>query len=125
MNTEHHKVLAYHPQANGIAEQYVAVIKSALLKSSIKYPKDCDRMMSAILRYHRERPQSETGVSPFEVVYGQQLRINLNVPDVLNPNYQREISLESLRHLREAISSRWNEGVETIRSIFMRNDRIL
>jgi len=77
MNTEHHKVLAYHPQANGIAERYVAVIKSALLKSSIKYPKDWDRMMPAILRYHRARPHSATGVSPFEVVYGQQLRINL------------------------------------------------
>ena len=124
MNTEHHKVLPYHPQANGIAERYVAVIKAALLKSSIKYPKDWDRMMPAIVRYHRARPHSATGVSPFEVVFGQQLRINLDIPDVLNPNYQREMSLESLRQLREDIASEWNASIEVVRSAFTKGTQV-
>jgi hypothetical protein len=70
------------------------------VKLAIESCEDWDRMMPAILRYHRARPHSATGVSPFEVVFGQQLRINLDIPDVVKPNYQREMSLESLRQLR-------------------------
>jgi hypothetical protein len=108
-----------------MAERYVGLLKAALLKCSIKYPNDWDRIMPAILRYHRARPHSSTGVSPFEVVFGQQVRINLKVPEVINLNCQREFSIESLKHLREAIADEWNSKVVIFKSAFELDTMVL
>lgn len=50
MGTSHHRILPYHPQANGIAEIYVSVIKATLLKSSVNYPHDWDRLMPTMVK---------------------------------------------------------------------------
>ena len=41
--------------------------------------KDWDRMLPYLLFAYREVPQSSTGVSPFEVLYGQDLTVPLIV----------------------------------------------
>ena len=60
----------YHPQSNGICERLNGTIKALLAKITTDNPGNWDMMLPCILFAYREIPQSSTGFSPFELVYG-------------------------------------------------------
>ena len=61
----------YHAQTNGLVERFHSTLKSMLRKMSEEQPKDWDRYIPALLFAYREIPQSSTGYSPFELLYGR------------------------------------------------------
>ncbi|KAL3855789.1 hypothetical protein ACJMK2_014989 [Sinanodonta woodiana] len=61
----------YHPQANGKVERTVlTVLKSMLRKFCTDNKNEWDEMLPCLLFAYREVPHEETGIAPFEMLYG-------------------------------------------------------
>lgn len=74
LSIKHLTCTPYHPQANGLCEKFNGILKAALRKLIVEEPKDWDRYIPALLFAYREVPQSSTGFSPFELLYGRTVR---------------------------------------------------
>ena len=75
----------YHPASNGLAERAVQTFKCAmkkLTKGSLE-----DRVMKFLFKY-RITPQSTTGHSPSDLLFGRRLRSHL---DLLRPNLNSKV----------------------------------
>ena len=82
----------YHPMANGLNERFNGTLKAMLKRICQERPKDWDRYLPAILFAYREVPQSSTGFSPFELLYGRTVRGPLTlIRDVWIGNDQGEV----------------------------------
>ena len=73
------KTSPYHPQTDGLVERFNQTLKAMLRKTVWKEGKDWDKWLPYLLFAYREVPQSSTGFSPFELVYGRQIRGPLDV----------------------------------------------
>ena len=62
---------AYHPQTDGCLERWHATLKKMLLKCGEK--KDWDVTLKYLLFAYRSTTHANTGLSPFEVVFGRQV----------------------------------------------------
>ena len=63
----------YHPQTDGLVERFNQTLKAMLRKTADEEGKDWDKWVPYLLFAYREVPQSSTGFSPFELVYGRQV----------------------------------------------------
>ena len=73
-HVKHHMTTAFHPQANGLVEKFNGTLKSMLRKLALEQPKRWDTFLPALLFAYREVPQSSTGFSPFEMLYGRKVK---------------------------------------------------
>jgi transposase InsO family protein len=64
----------YNPKCKGLCQRINGILKGMLKKMCQERPKDWDRYLSAVLFEYREVPQSSTGFSPFELLYGRTVR---------------------------------------------------
>ena len=64
----------YHPQCNGLVERFNGTLKTMLVKMCEERPKDWDRYIAPLLFAYREVPQESLGFSPFELLYGRNVR---------------------------------------------------
>ena len=64
----------YHAQCNGLVENFNGTLKTILRKLCVEKPKDWDRFIPAALFSYREVPQESLKFSPFELLYGRQVR---------------------------------------------------
>ncbi|XP_050030532.2 uncharacterized protein [Dermacentor andersoni] len=64
----------YHPMANGLVEKLNGTLKKMLRRMCTEQPKDWDRFIEPLLFAYREVPQASTGFSPFELLYGRNVR---------------------------------------------------
>ena len=69
----------YHPQTDGLVERFNQTLKSMLRKAAMEEGKDWDRLIPYLLFAYREVPQASTGFSPFELLYGRQVRGPLDI----------------------------------------------
>ena len=69
----------YHPQMDGLVERFNQTLKSMLRKSVDKEGKNWDKMIPYLVFAYREVPQSSTGFSPFELLYGREVRGPLDI----------------------------------------------
>ena len=69
----------YHPQTDGLVERFNHTLKTMLRKAATDEGKDWDRLLPYLLFAYREVPQASTGFSPFELLYGRQVRGPLDV----------------------------------------------
>ena len=60
-----------HPQTDGHVERFNGTLKSMLRKAATE---DWDKLIPYQLFAYREVPQASTGFSPFQLVYGRQVR---------------------------------------------------
>ena len=70
---------AYHPQANGLVERFNATLVDMLRAFSIESGKLWDEYINACLFAYRTSIHSSTNTSPDMLVYGQALRIPLDI----------------------------------------------
>ena len=68
----------YHPQTDGLVERFNQTLK-AMLRKTAEEGKDWDRLIPYLLFAYREVPQASTGFSPFELLYGRQVRGPLDI----------------------------------------------
>ena len=69
----------YHPQTDGLVERFNQTLKMMIRKTAVKEGLDWDKMVPYILFAYREVPQASTGFSPFELLYGHQVRGPLDI----------------------------------------------
>ena len=69
----------YHPQTDGLVERFNGTLKAMLKKTAAEEGKDWDRLLPYLLFAYREVPQASTGFSPFELVYGRNVRGPLDI----------------------------------------------
>ncbi|MCG8096943.1 MAG: DDE-type integrase/transposase/recombinase [Candidatus Thiodiazotropha endolucinida] len=63
-----------HPICNGLIERFHATLKQMLRRMCAERPKDWDKYLPALLFAVREVPQESLGYSPFELLYGRNVR---------------------------------------------------
>ena len=68
------KTTPYRPQTDGLVERYNQTLKGMLRKFVAANGKDWDRWFPYLMFAYREVPQASTGFSPFELLYGRQVR---------------------------------------------------
>jgi hypothetical protein len=64
----------YNPRCNGSCEGFNKCLKQMLKKISDEEPETWDRYLQPLLFAYREVPQSSTGFSPFELLFGHEVR---------------------------------------------------
>ena len=69
----------YHPQTDGRVERFNQTLKTMLRKTAKEERKNWDKLLPYLLFAYREVPQASTGFSPFELLYGRQVRGPLDV----------------------------------------------
>ena len=69
----------YHPQTDGLVERFNQTLKSMLRRTATNEGKDWDKLLPYLLFAYREVPQASTGFSPFELLYGRNVRGPLDV----------------------------------------------
>ena len=69
----------YHPQTDGLVEQFNQTLKSMLRKAATDEGKDWDKLVPYLLFAYRKVPQASTGFSLFELLYGRNVRGPLDV----------------------------------------------
>lgn len=79
LNISHKVSTAYHPQSQGCLERFHQTFKSVLKKYCLETQTDWDDNIGWLLFAIRECPQESLGYSPFEVLYGRQIRGPLKV----------------------------------------------
>lgn len=64
----------YHPQTDGLRERFNQTLKQMLRKFVNETGSDWDQWLPYLLFAYREVPQASTGFSPFELLYGCEVR---------------------------------------------------
>ena len=80
---------SYHSACNGTIEQMNGVLKNMLKKVCLENPANWDRYISVVLFAYREIPKDSLKFSPFELLYGCNVRGPLSILHELCTN--REI----------------------------------
>ncbi|XP_072171900.1 uncharacterized protein [Diadema setosum] len=68
------KSTAYHPQSQGAIERFHQTFKTMLKTYCEEHSEDWDRGVAFLLFAVRDSPGESTGYSPFELVYGHEVR---------------------------------------------------
>ena len=69
----------YHLQTGGLVERFNQTLKQMLRKTIDEEGREWDKLLPYVLFAYREVPQSSTGFSPFELIYGRDVRGPLDV----------------------------------------------
>ncbi|XP_063592504.1 uncharacterized protein LOC134769695 [Penaeus indicus] len=70
---------AYHPESQGALERFHQTFKCMLRKYCVEVEKDWDEGVHVLLFASRESKQESLGFSPFELVYGHEVRCPLKL----------------------------------------------
>ncbi|XP_068233540.1 uncharacterized protein [Palaemon carinicauda] len=78
-NVKHILASPYHPQSQGALERHHQTLKSLLRKFCMETGTDWDESLDLILFVIREVPNDSLGMSPFEMLFGHEVRGPLQV----------------------------------------------
>ena len=76
---EHHLSAPYHPQSQGALERYHQTLKSMLTKCCMNSTKHWDQVVPLLLFCTRDTVQESTGFSPFQLIFGHNVRGPLTI----------------------------------------------
>ncbi|KAK7089584.1 uncharacterized protein [Littorina saxatilis] len=74
LNVKGIRTSPWHPQTNGLTEKFNQTLKSMLKRLCQEQPKDWDQFLPALLFAYRETPQESLKFSPFELLFGREVR---------------------------------------------------
>ena len=73
LEIKHIRTSAYHPESDGMLERWYASMKSIIMKTELDH-RGWDKCLKYLLFAYRSTPHSVTGFSPFELIYGWNVR---------------------------------------------------
>ncbi|XP_066937358.1 uncharacterized protein [Macrobrachium rosenbergii] len=116
----------YHPESQGLVERFHQTLKSVLKKLCYDNGSDWDKALPFALFAIRNHPNSSTGVAPFELVFGHNVRGPLEIVfEMLQSNRKGEVNIERfVEDLRGRMFSAWKfarENLELSQSIMKGN----
>ena len=118
ISVKHKTTTRYHPQCNGLCEKYNGLIKKILRRMCKEQPKEWDRYLPALLFALRETPNSSLGFSPFELLYGRDVRGPMKIIRELWTNRRLDSDEQDEYHyiteLRERLAETWKLAQETL-----------
>lgn len=97
------KTSPYHPQTDGLVERFNKTLKSMLRKFVSETGSDWDQWLPFLLFAYREVPQSSTGFSPFQLLYGHPVRGPM---DVLKEAWEGSMSEQRFSELSYVLKMR-------------------
>lgn len=62
---------AYHPQTDGLVENFNRTLRAMVAKYTVKYGTDWDKHLPHLLFAYWTNPHESTGESPFFLLYGR------------------------------------------------------
>ena len=123
----------YHPQTDGLVERFNQTLKAMLRKTATREGKDWDKLLPYVLFAYREVPQASTGFSPFELLYGRDVRGPLDVlRETWEASQQSDESVvshvlltgERLRNMSELAQQNLSRAQERQKRWYNQNARI-
>ena len=69
----------YHPQTDGLVERFNKTLKDLLRKIIQGEGREWEKYLPCVLFAYREVPQESTGFSPFELIFGRDVRGPLDI----------------------------------------------
>lgn len=116
LGIQQHFTAIYHPQTDGLVERFNQTLKAMIRKVAHDHPNRWDLYLDALLFAVRETPQASTGITPFDLLYGQRPRgLHAVLQDGWaepTPDDPRPV-VEYMEHLQETL--------ETARAVAQRN----
>ena len=115
------KTTPYHPQANGLVENFNGTLKRMLKCYSNEELKTWDKNIPYLLFAYREAKHESTGFSPFELLYARHVRGPLSIIkeewEEFNPDEEQQSSISFILDARERLQkmtalARSNENKE-------------
>ena len=103
------KTSPYHPQSNGCLERFHRTLKSMLKGCGETFPGDWDQLLPWVLFAYREVPVENLGFSPFDLVFGRnvkgilQLIKNSWLHDDMLASHKSQNIIDFVLNLRERI----------------------
>ena len=64
----------YHPMCNGLVERFNGSLKMMLKRLCSERPHDWHKYLNPLLFAYRDAPQESLGYTPFELIYGHNVR---------------------------------------------------
>ena len=106
---------AYHPQTDGLVENFNRTLRSMLAKHSREFGPQWDVHLQQLLFAYRTKPHESTGESPFYLLYGRDGR--LPTDSVLDtPSSPYLVDSEDYQvELARGLSSAWDVARSEIR----------
>ena len=114
-----HHTTSYHPQANGLVERFHRTMKNSLRASLTD--DNWVRKLPWVLLGLRTTLKEDLGSSPAEMIYQQALNLPGNVVDV-GPSNTVPVQPSTVKHHQQQ-KSFVPPGLETCKSVWLRNDR--
>ena len=112
---EKRRTTAYHPQTDGLCERFNGILKSLLRMRVNKDKNDWDEQLPHALLAYRSSTQSSTGVTPFEMLYGREVRLPFG-PDqenlVSSPTHGPAKCVEELKKRQDNIRKLVTKRIE-------------
>ena len=125
LKVRHIRTSVYHAQANGVCERYNGTLKRCLRRIAMDDPRHWDKAIPAVLFAYRDTQHSSTGYSPFELIYGHQVRGPL---EFLKECWESETVDEEDRdvhkyilQLRKRLQHSCRTAIESIKQTQVRN----
>ena len=102
----------YHPSSNGQAERMVRTFKESV--KSLRSSDDMEAKLCSFLFRYRITPQSATGFSPAELLFGRRLRSAMTL---LKPDHTARMKEKRL----ESISQRKLRSFNPVEPVWVKN----
>ena len=125
LRVRHIRTSVYHAQSNGVCERYNGTLKRCLRRLAMDDPRHWDRCLPALLFSYRDTPHSSTGYSPFELIYGHQVRGPLEFlkecwESETVDNEDRDVH-KYILHMRRRLKNSCRIALESIQQTQVRN----
>ena len=117
----------YHPSCNGLVERFNQTLKQILKRVCADRPNDWDRYLGPVLFAYRSAPQASLKYSPFELIYGRQVRGPLEILKDLwsaEPHDpELKITYQYVVDLKERLKSTLEAAHDELRKATSRSER--
>jgi len=131
---KHKYTSPYNPQANGVCERFNATICDVISTIVNNNIKDWDKYINLAVSVYNSKKQSTTGISPYEVVFGETPRLKLDaminsskenifMSDFIKEKYERMQKNEILVRKRLENNAKKTKVKNDIK--FQVNDKVL